>query len=437
MTPSSAEQALYEDLLSIYARAGAEVTYETDAGEIKPYWAKRYLSALKRAEKNGEILAFAERLAGAPDATRGFLILKKAGRLDLTVEALVCDRGKPYWGEFDADVLEVARRRLADHGFDTLRLPSARRNRRLRSGSLRGELETRLPEDADGMQARAKTIAMLRADDEIGLRELLLSERRRFERTVISDLQAAGDRLGQSTDPEALKPLEQSLWFHVDRRLGSLLPLLEYRSGALEEDGRALATLAERLVPTRATPAAWRQGTRWPVWLITLIAGTTAVALDRPDVVVGMWRRRTRYADNRPLPVSRLEGGAELGEALLHARPATGRVPELWYPAFAAWDSELLREHYPEIMRGSETPDAVLGFLSRAGDFLWLCDALAGRDRIEATHLWAASQVHSTLRARLADDAELAGRYAAALGEDPRELISTLSQWISAPVTTA
>lgn len=128
-TETTAEQALYEDLLSLYARAGAEITYETDSGEVKAYWPKRFLQAVKRAEKNGDLLEMAERLVLAAEPSRGFFILKKAGRLDLTVEALVIDGGKPYWGEIDAVAVNAARRRLADHGysnaFETIRVEKA------------------------------------------------------------------------------------------------------------------------------------------------------------------------------------------------------------------------------------------------------------------------------------------------------------------------
>lgn len=119
MAPSEADKAaLYQDLLSIYARAGAEVTYETDRGEIKPYWAKRFLQAVKRANKNDELFEFVERLVGAEEVSRGFLILKKAGRLDLTVEALVCDESKSYHHCFSRELVATARARLVDHGYE-------------------------------------------------------------------------------------------------------------------------------------------------------------------------------------------------------------------------------------------------------------------------------------------------------------------------------
>ena len=125
MPPTAAEEALYNDLLAIYSRAGAEVTYETDRGETRAYWAKRFLQAVKRANRNDELFEFVDRLIRAEEVSRGFLILKKADRLDLTVEALVSDATKPYHGEFDFEVVQTAKARLADHGHDVLSGPPA------------------------------------------------------------------------------------------------------------------------------------------------------------------------------------------------------------------------------------------------------------------------------------------------------------------------
>jgi hypothetical protein len=118
MTPITAEKALYEDLLSIYARAGAEVSYETDKGETKAYWAKRFLQAVKRSGKQEELFELVDRLVGSDEPSRGFYILKKAERLDLTVEALVVDAEKSYHEEFDPEIVERAKRRLAEHHED-------------------------------------------------------------------------------------------------------------------------------------------------------------------------------------------------------------------------------------------------------------------------------------------------------------------------------
>jgi len=283
------------------------------------------------------------------------------------------------------------------------------------------------------LDMRTDTIGMLRADDLIGLNELLRYERRRFDEGVLETLTKAGDDLQDAADPARLQPVDEKLWQLVDRRLGSLLPVLEYRPESLIPEIAALAELTVRSPGTRSPYTAWLQGPRWPVWLVTLILGTAAVALDEPATVVALWKQRTSYDSRRPLPAARLGGGAELGQALTRARGAQISGPvELWYPAFATRDSELLRTHYGEIMRGGDIQDSPLAFLSRAGDYLWLCGALAGRDEVDVIQFWSAAQVHPTLPNRLDATTMMATRLAEILDVEPAQLGNTLQSWIQA-----
>jgi hypothetical protein len=111
---------LIEALFAIYSRAGAEVTYITDRGERRPYWANRYLQALKRAVAEGPeaVPVFVERLINQPEPSRGFSYLKAAGRLDLSVEALVVDASQPFHSLFSSDVVAAAKARLEEHGWN-------------------------------------------------------------------------------------------------------------------------------------------------------------------------------------------------------------------------------------------------------------------------------------------------------------------------------
>jgi hypothetical protein len=362
----------------------------------------------------------------------------------------------PLWHEIDAAFLASKAPMIADRfalktsgGIENVAERLARRLRRerglhqLRARALQAPappisrtpnvtpITPTLTRDTTALEARERVVAMLRAGDDVGLRELLRFERRTFEDSVLSTLQRAGDDLGSSADPEVLKPVEIALWAHVDRRLGSLLPLIEHRPGELDAELTALRMLAGRTAPTRSPFSAWLDGPRWPVWLTTLILGSVAIAFDRFEVVLAMWAQRAAHDDWRPLPVMRLGGAADLGAALLRARPANAsRAIELWYPAFAVSDSELLITHYPEVIRGGDTTDSALGFLSRAGDFLWLCGALAGRDKIEVIRFWSSSQVHPTLRARLEHDLRLVESLATKLQVVADDLLATLDDWI-------
>src|SRR3954467_1272099 len=93
---SDLERQFEAGMFEIYERAGHEVGY----------WATRYLQMLRR--RGG--LATARHLLHPPVESAGYAALREAGRLDLTVEALVL---KPEFEPlFTADELASARRRL-------------------------------------------------------------------------------------------------------------------------------------------------------------------------------------------------------------------------------------------------------------------------------------------------------------------------------------
>ena len=111
----SASNSLIEALFAIYSRAGAEVTYISDRGEQRPYWANRYRQALQRSVEANEVIEFVERLVTQDEPSRGFFYLKDASRLDLSVEALVVEQ---FPNEFRPEVVHVARDRLRNHGYE-------------------------------------------------------------------------------------------------------------------------------------------------------------------------------------------------------------------------------------------------------------------------------------------------------------------------------
>ena len=69
-----------------------------------------------------------------------------------------------------------------------------------------GLLATRLDGAVSGLAVRDQMVALLRADDQIGVRELLRAERNGFDRDVMRLMQNAGDQLDRDASPEALRP---------------------------------------------------------------------------------------------------------------------------------------------------------------------------------------------------------------------------------------
>jgi hypothetical protein len=113
VSPKDVLDLLIEALKAIYYTAGREVIYETENGEIRHYWPKRYWQALKRAIANDDVVGFVEGVVTRDEPTRGFGYLEAAGRLDLTVEALVADETRPWHSLFSQEAVDMSRRRLA------------------------------------------------------------------------------------------------------------------------------------------------------------------------------------------------------------------------------------------------------------------------------------------------------------------------------------
>lgn len=108
------QEALIEALFKLYSDAGTEVTYVAESGKTLRYWPKRYLQALRRAVENDEVIGFVEGMV-TREESRGFGYLKDAGRLDLTVEAVVVERFPELFSE---EIVAAARDRLLAHGYE-------------------------------------------------------------------------------------------------------------------------------------------------------------------------------------------------------------------------------------------------------------------------------------------------------------------------------
>jgi hypothetical protein len=90
--------------------------YETWRREVR-YTANRFRQMIGR--RGG--VETARRLLGKPDVSSGFLKLKEAGRLELTMEYLILQRD--FTSLFSFEERGIARGRLIDHGMRVDRLP--------------------------------------------------------------------------------------------------------------------------------------------------------------------------------------------------------------------------------------------------------------------------------------------------------------------------
>ncbi len=91
----------HKKMLEIYARAAKECDY-------------RPVRFLQMVAKRGG-LATARDPLSSPRPAEGLLTLWERGRLDLSVEALVCQ--EPWRALFTEEEVKIARKRLADLGY--------------------------------------------------------------------------------------------------------------------------------------------------------------------------------------------------------------------------------------------------------------------------------------------------------------------------------
>jgi hypothetical protein len=283
------------------------------------------------------------------------------------------------------------------------------------------------------LDLRDRIVGLIRADDQVGIRELLRAERRHFETTLLELLATAADAMDRDIDLERLRTVEARQWALVQRRAATVLPLIEYAPERLEEEFVDLAQLVDRRVRTHSTLEMWRSSTRVAVWMLVHLVGAYAVADDRFAAVRALWQTHT--SDGRPLGIVSQRPAERLSIELARARPHThisSRAVPLWHLAFSVASSDFLVERYNELVSSPGIDDPVGSLLSRVGDFSWLMTALAGKDGLELEQWWRAGQVHPTLPDRLTTDWKLREALAGVVfGQDSWGLSADVSEWVA------
>jgi hypothetical protein len=285
----------------------------------------------------------------------------------------------------------------------------------------------------DLVEVRDRLVGLIRAEDDVGIREMLRAERRHFESQLLEAMVSAGDTMDREVDVDRLRALEAGQWALVQRRAATLLPLVEYARDSVREELAEIAALSGRQVPTRSSLEMWRRATRPAVWMLVHLIGAHAVAEHRWSVVRLLWETQTH--DGRPLGVLRLQPAERLAAELAKARPNTyisSREVALWHLAFSMASSDFLLERYRELVSVDGVDDPVTAVLSRVGDFSWLMTALAASARLDVDQWWRANQVKPTLPDRLnADPGLVAALTGPVFGHDSWTLPGNVAEWVS------
>lgn len=281
---------------------------------------------------------------------------------------------------------------------------------------------------------RATFLDLRRREDQIGIEELLRTERRSFEafgRELIAAAQE--DSPGRAVDMPRFAQLEGDLSALLERRLGTLFPLVEYGpSHLLREEIRAIAELTGR--DWRLGPGSfgeWMQSPRWLAWCLTWALGAVATARGRFEAVRLLWEAREEGGE--PLPITRLLAASKFAEALQLARFGKRlKLGPFWHLGAILSKSDLCSNHYTELSPNLERA------LHQLSDFSWLVTALAGRDQLQVVKWWlgvtdlASDEAGASIEAAMDGDPELLGDVAQSVFGLPRheESLVQMGRWV-------
>jgi NAD-dependent SIR2 family protein deacetylase len=352
----------------------------------------------------------------------GILTLGYSGRDPAIGKALrrTSTRFGLYWGARSSPV--------APEAADIVAAASGRLVVRPSAQALVTELEDRVgqwlahPTGQTPTSVRAEMITRLRAGDRVGVSELARAERLHFETETFELISEAAEKFGPYDPIQAeLKSLEADLAALLERKLASGFVLVEHSAGFAEEV-EWLAQLASRELPVKGSYPGWVQAPRRLIWMLLWAYGAFACARRRFGAIRTMWEIQEPTVEATPIAALRQLGGHTFGTWLEFARYGKQMSLEgLWHIAFILAGSDLVRDHYPELLR-DETGDNALGILGSLGDYSYFLAALAGRDSVEVPHYWAVGgQLHLSLALLMERDRRLQGQLMDLFEPEPGE----------------
>ena len=284
---------------------------------------------------------------------------------------------------------------------------------------------------------RNAAVSLMREDDKIGLRELLRSERNRFERTG-RELVAIAQEEGPESELaiERLRPLEAKLVEVLERKFAGCFPLVQY--GDVELIREELRWLAQLLTADwrlgTGSYAAWAHSPRWLAWSLVYGMGAVACATERFEVVRLLWEQHELEGRREPLPAIRLLGAEEFSGGLELARFGKRlALGPFWHLGTILAKSPICSEHYPELSPVLEAS------LRRLSDFSWLVTALGGRDSVRVIKWWtgvgnyAGDRAEAELPDLMRHDGSLArriARQALGLGSAAESDVELVYDWV-------
>jgi len=252
-----------------------------------------------------------------------------------------------------------------------------------------------------------EVVRLLRASDEIGLRELIKDEWRTFEGRL-DELVA---ERSQQTEGDETVSFEREFMPSMERMLAALFPLIEYRPELFGEQAARMTRNVERAY---AASGAWPELGQWAMWWLAQACGAFAVCYERFQVTARLNEehvvQHTRRGALATMYVSDI--GQQLGRLVMAQYSSQSWCAAYWEQLAKRLDEiDFVRERYPELVE----PNARRWLMDF--NFLSVYRTLKSGEGVVA--LWAMSSEGATaLCQRLVQDSAYRSRVAEAVSAE-------------------
>jgi len=224
------------------------------------------------------------------------------------------------------------------------------------------DLERRLlvyrdhPSGNTPLEVHDEILRLARAEDRVGLAEVMRRERRQFATVLAETIEGHRD---QRPEEESILDAYDAILPALHRRLAGMLPLIAYDDEVFAGEVRALTDLLER----QTRPGGytfWPELADWSSWWLTYAAGTFALRLERFEAVGALLA--ATFSVNERVPVRlaapvRESAGQGLGELVLAREGITRRAVPRYSQFLSSLEQlEVVKERWPELLEGEDEP---------------------------------------------------------------------------------
>jgi SIR2-like domain len=282
------------------------------------------------------------------------------------------------------------------------------------------------------VEVHDEVLALVRAEDEIGVAEVMRRERREFEEAANA---IVAEHRQQHPQEESLLAAHDQMLPVWERRLAGLLPVIAYAPDRVEPEVRSLVELLENQ-PIEGGYAAWPELLDWGTWWLGYATGAFALFHESWSALAPLLRAKfaniNEYERHLVEPV-RENIGHELGKLAMARVSGTNWMSPRWeHLVWSISNSRVLQERWPEFLRGDEPKVPGLA------NFDFLVSLRVGLEGDEVIAYWLIYRGGGVpLARRLRNDRRYQAEVADLLGAEPTGFLSSVDAALSGKVQLA